>query len=77
MIILRGKGKSFCAGLELGPENELIGAISGPPGATQKIGIVQKCSHDVDRDCEAYFLKTFSKRCGVGGQIDTVSQKTY
>jgi enoyl-CoA hydratase len=37
VIILRGKGKSFCAGLDLGPENELINAIGGTPGATQKI----------------------------------------
>jgi hypothetical protein len=40
-------------------------------------GNVQKCMHDVDRDCGAHFRKTFSKRNGVGGQIDTVSQKTF
>jgi hypothetical protein len=42
----------------------------------KSVGNVQKCSHDGDRDCEAHFLKTFSKPNGVGGQIDTVSQKT-
>jgi len=36
VIILRGNGKSFCAGIDLGPENELINAIGGTPGATQK-----------------------------------------
>jgi len=37
VIILRGEGKSFCAGLDLGPENELINAIGGTPGAKQKM----------------------------------------
>jgi enoyl-CoA hydratase len=36
VIILRGEGKSFCAGIDLGPENELVAAIGGTPGATQK-----------------------------------------
>jgi Delta3,5-Delta2,4-dienoyl-CoA isomerase len=36
VIILRGNGKSFCAGIDLGPENELIAAIGGAPGAAQK-----------------------------------------
>lgn len=36
VIILRGEGKTFSAGLDLGPENELISVISGTPGATQK-----------------------------------------
>lgn len=36
VIILRGEGKSFCAGIDLGPENELIAAIGEKPGAAQK-----------------------------------------
>jgi hypothetical protein len=30
----------------------------------------------VNENCEAHFLKTLSKPNGMGGQIDTVSQKT-
>ena len=36
VFILRGEGKAFSAGLDLGPENELISVLSGTPGATQK-----------------------------------------
>jgi enoyl-CoA hydratase len=36
VILLQGRGKSFCAGLDLGPENELISAIGGTPDASQK-----------------------------------------
>lgn len=37
VIILRGGGKSFCSGLDLGPENELLQAIGATPGAGQKM----------------------------------------
>ncbi len=37
VFLLRGEGKSFCSGLDLGPENELIAAIGGVPSATQKL----------------------------------------
>lgn len=37
VIILRGEGKSFCAGLDLTPENELFSVVNGPQGASQKI----------------------------------------
>jgi enoyl-CoA hydratase len=37
VVLLRGAGDSFCAGIDLGPENELISAIGGEPGATQKL----------------------------------------
>ena len=37
VIILQGEGKSFCAGLDLGPENELLQAIGATPSATQKL----------------------------------------
>lgn len=36
VVLLRGKGRSFCAGLDLGPENELIAAIGAAPSAEQK-----------------------------------------
>lgn len=35
-VILLGAGKSFCAGLDLSPDNELIPMITGQPSATQK-----------------------------------------
>jgi enoyl-CoA hydratase len=37
VIILRGAGKTFCAGLDLGPENELLQAIGATAGAGQKM----------------------------------------
>jgi enoyl-CoA hydratase len=36
-VILRGAGKSFCAGLDLTPDNELFAVLTGPVNATQKI----------------------------------------
>lgn len=36
VILLAGAGKSFCAGLDLSPENELASVMGGNPGATQK-----------------------------------------
>ena len=36
VVLLRGEGKSFCAGLDLGPENEIISVVSGTPSASQK-----------------------------------------
>jgi len=37
VVLLRGEGKSFCAGLDLSPENELIPIITGEPNASQKV----------------------------------------
>jgi enoyl-CoA hydratase len=37
VVLLRGAGESFCAGIDLGPDNELIQAIGGEPGAAQKM----------------------------------------
>ncbi len=37
VILLTGKGKSFCSGLDISPENELNAVIGGTPGASQKL----------------------------------------
>jgi len=37
VILLRGEGKSFCAGLDLSPENELFSVVSGTVSASQKV----------------------------------------
>ena len=37
VVVLKGEGKTFCAGLDLGPENELLQAIGATPSATQKM----------------------------------------
>ena len=45
VFLLRGEGKSFCAGLDLGPDNDIIQAINAPQGASQKVkffNLVQK-----------------------------------
>jgi enoyl-CoA hydratase len=37
VVLVRGAGECFCAGIDLGPDNELISAIGGEPGAAQKL----------------------------------------
>jgi enoyl-CoA hydratase len=37
VVLVKGEGKTFCAGLDLGPENELLQAIGATPGARQKL----------------------------------------
>jgi enoyl-CoA hydratase len=37
VIILCGAGKSFCAGLDLSPENELLSVVGQAPDAAQKV----------------------------------------
>lgn len=37
VVLLRGEGQSFCAGLDLSPENELFSAVNKPPDAAQKV----------------------------------------
>ena len=41
-VILSGEGKSFCAGLDLGPDNELISTIGAQPAAVQKVKLFQE-----------------------------------
>ena len=41
-VILTGEGKSFCAGIDLGPDNELISTLGGQPGAVQKVKLFQE-----------------------------------
>jgi len=36
VVLLRGEGPSFCAGLDLSPENELFSTVKASPGAAQK-----------------------------------------
>jgi len=37
VVLLRGSGKSFCAGLDLSPDNEVIATITGQATASQKV----------------------------------------
>jgi enoyl-CoA hydratase len=37
VAIVRGAGRSFCAGLDLSPDNELIPLITAEPNASQKV----------------------------------------
>jgi len=41
VILLKGQGKSFCSGLDLGQENELLQAIGATATATQKLNFYQ------------------------------------
>lgn len=45
VLIVRGEGKSFCAGLDLGPDNELIPVMSSPASAAQKIEFYRAVRH--------------------------------
>jgi enoyl-CoA hydratase len=42
VLLLRGAGRSFCAGLDLSPDNELIPMITGPAGASQKMAFYEE-----------------------------------
>jgi len=37
VIVVQGKGKSFCAGLDLSPDNEIFASFNKPPDASQKV----------------------------------------
>lgn len=37
VILVKGAGKSFCAGLDLSPENQVVALLTGTPNATQKM----------------------------------------
>lgn len=37
VVLVRGAGNSFCSGLDLSPDNDLISIIMGNPDATQKM----------------------------------------
>ncbi|MEW5722649.1 MAG: enoyl-CoA hydratase-related protein [Thermodesulfobacteriota bacterium] len=37
VVLLQGEGKSFCAGLDLSPDNELFTMLTGTPNAAQKV----------------------------------------
>ena len=41
VVLLCGAGKSFCAGLDLSPENDIIPMITGEPNASQKMRFYQ------------------------------------
>lgn len=45
VVIIRGQGKSFCAGLDLGPDNELIPVMSSPASAAQKMQFYRAVRH--------------------------------
>jgi enoyl-CoA hydratase len=42
VVLLQGKGKSFCAGLDLSQENEGFSALSGAPTASQKLAFFKE-----------------------------------
>lgn len=37
VVILQGRGQSFCAGLDLSPDNDMFAALMSPAGAAQKM----------------------------------------
>lgn len=42
VIVVRGEGKSFCAGLDLSPDNEIFASFTKPPDASQKVWFFQE-----------------------------------
>ena len=45
VVILRGAGKSFCAGLDLSPDNEMMPIITAQPSASQKMEFYNIVKH--------------------------------
>ena len=41
VVLLQGEGASFCAGLDLSPDNELARIMGGTPGAAQKTNLFE------------------------------------
>ena len=41
-VLLRGAGKSFCAGLDLSPDNELFAVATGEPSAANKVAFFRE-----------------------------------
>ena len=60
VVLLRGEGESFCAGLDLSPENELFSAINNTPNATQKV----------------WFFKEVRKTQDIHTRLDRISKPT-
>ncbi len=42
VVLLAGAGKSFCAGLDLSPENKIIATVTGPANAAQKVALFKE-----------------------------------
>lgn len=42
VVLVRGEGKTFCAGLDLSPDNEIVQLIIGKPDASQKMAFYRE-----------------------------------
>ena len=45
VVLLRGAGKSFSAGLDLSPENQVLSTITNQPSASQKVKFYEEVRH--------------------------------
>ena len=45
VVLLRGAGKSFSAGLDLSPENQVLSTIANQPSASQKVKFYEELRH--------------------------------
>src|SRR4030042_1589280 len=45
VVLLRGAGKSFSAGLDLSPENQVLSSIMNQPSASQKVKFYEELKH--------------------------------
>ena len=59
-VLLKGEGASFCAGLDLSPENELFSAVNNTPDATQK----------------AWFFKEVRKTQDIHTRLERINKPT-
>lgn len=48
VVLLRGAGKSFSAGLDLSPENQVLSTITNQPSASQKVKFYEELKHFQD-----------------------------
>ncbi|MCP4667717.1 MAG: enoyl-CoA hydratase [Deltaproteobacteria bacterium] len=62
VVLVQGEGKSFCAGLDLSPENELFSAVTGAPTAAQKLAFFREVrkAQDIHTRLERLFKPTIA-----------------
>jgi enoyl-CoA hydratase len=74
VVIVRGAGKTFCAGLDLSPDNDIIGMIMSPAGADQKMKFYRtvRMLQRVHSDLEALSTPTIALIHGhcIGGGLE-------
>jgi enoyl-CoA hydratase len=74
VVIVKGAGKTFCAGLDLSPDNDIIKMIMAPPGAGQKMEFYRtvRMLQQIHSDLEALRVPSIALIHGhcIGGGLE-------